>query len=345
MEALNITRKEVAKAAGVSEATVSRVLNNVGPIAEKTRQKVLQAAKQLNYHPSAIAQRFARQKSGNIGVILPYVPKVHLFSTYYFSEILSGIGEAVKKHGYDLLLLFRSPEEQLNYEIYFQTQKIDACIILGAKDDVNERTALDKLKKADYPFCLVNQQFEDAEFHGIDADHIQGSYDVVKHLIAQGAQRIAFVNGPLHYSNSRDRLSGYKKALHEEGIKLDSSILFEGNYSHKSGYAFAKDIADISNLDAVFASNDRMAIGLMQGLKELGIIAGQQIALAGYDNSDTSKLIDPQVTTVDVPFFEMGKSAVHNVIEQLAGKAIHPCYIKLGTELIVRASSTVVDDK
>src|SRR6187455_2583016 len=95
-----VTRKEVAELAGVSEATVSRVFNDVGPMKAETRRKVLQAARQLGYHPNAIASSFARRKSGNLGVVLPFVPKVHVFSTYYFSEILSGIGETVKEKNY-----------------------------------------------------------------------------------------------------------------------------------------------------------------------------------------------------------------------------------------------------
>ena len=118
----------------MSEATVSRVLNNVGPLKEETRERVLKAAAELGYVPSRLAQQFALKRSGNIGVILPFVPKVHLFSTYYFSEILSGIGEAAKGAGYDLLLIFQSPGEAKDYARQLQMKKIDACIILVSQD-------------------------------------------------------------------------------------------------------------------------------------------------------------------------------------------------------------------
>ncbi|MBW7460205.1 LacI family transcriptional regulator, partial [Paenibacillus sepulcri] len=155
-----IRRREVARLAGVSEATVSRVLNGVGPVKEDTRERVLAAARQLNYVPSALAQRFARSKSGNLGVILPLLPKVNLFSTYYFSEILSGIGVTAKERGYDLLLLFRKPDESRDYANLFRTQKVDGCIILGAQDVPGERAALAELQEGNYPFCLVNQRFD-----------------------------------------------------------------------------------------------------------------------------------------------------------------------------------------
>ncbi|MFD2615154.1 LacI family DNA-binding transcriptional regulator [Paenibacillus gansuensis] len=341
---LVINRKEVAKLAGVSEATVSRVLNNVGPIADRTRQRVLEAARQLNYHPSAIAQSFVKRKSGNIGVILPYVPKVHIFSTYYFSEILSGIGEQVKRNGYDLLLLFLTPEEELNYAQYFQKQKIDACIILGARDVPQERKALLELERGGYPFCLVNQRFEGCRYYGVDADHVTGSYEAVRHLAEQGAKDIAFVNGPMMYSNSADRLEGYRRALEEAGLPYRPERVFEGNYSRKSGYSLSASLTlQGSRPDAVFAANDRMAIGLLQGWKEKGLEAGRDIALAGYDDSDAAKLTGPPLTSVDVPFFEMGGRAVEHLIRQMQAHsesiAGEPFYEILPTRLMVRPSS------
>ncbi|WP_231891335.1 LacI family DNA-binding transcriptional regulator [Paenibacillus swuensis] len=326
---------------------MSRVLNSVGPIAEKTRDRVLAAAKELNYHPSALAKNFVKRKSGNIGVILPYVPKVHIFSTYYFSEILSGVGEAVKQHGYDLLLLFTTPQEGvMNYSLYFQTQKVDACIILGARDTLEEREALEDLERNGYPFCLVNQRFEGSNYNGVDADHVQGSYEAVQYLLQQGAREIGFVNGPTMYSNSRDRLQGYRKALDEAGVAFRTDLLYEGNYSRKSGEALARVIAEqVPRPDAVFAANDRMAIGLLQGWKAIGLEAGRDIALIGYDNSDTAKVTDPPLTSVDVPFFEMGRqavqllmdemSAVNELSEEHSKQRIH----LLPTKLVVRRSS------
>ena len=120
----------------------------------------MEAAQQLNYVPSALAQRFALRKSGNLGVILPMLPKVNLFSTYYFSEVLSGIGITAKQRGYDLLLLFREPDEPRDYANLFRTQKVDACIVLGAQDVPKERSALAELQEGSHPFCLVNQRFD-----------------------------------------------------------------------------------------------------------------------------------------------------------------------------------------
>lgn len=303
----------------MSEATVSRVFNNVGPMKEETRDRVLQAAEQVGYVPNALAQQLARKKSGNIGVILPFVPKVHLFSTYYFSEILSGIGEAANQFGYNLLLIFREPSDAKDYAMLFRTQKIDACIVLGARDVPEERAALEQLQAEGYPFCLVNQRFEGTGFMTVDADHTAGSREAVRHLIESGRRRIAFLNGPPEYSSSRDRLAGYQSALLERGIGYREELAFVGNYSRKSGYEQAARIGEgikSGDVDAVFAANDRMAIGLMQGLKELGIEPGERYALVGYDNSDGSRITSPALSTVEVPFYEMGRLAAEKLLKE-----------------------------
>lgn len=329
----------MAKLAGVSEATVSRVLNGVGPIKEETRRKVREAAEQLGYVPSSIARQFAKRKSGNIGVILPYVPKVHLFSTYYFSEILSGIGEAAGRLNNDLLLIFRDQRGPADYAKLFRMRKIDSCIILGAQNTEQERSALEELNAEEFAFCLVNQRFDEAGYLSVDADHQAGSYEAVRHLIAGGCRRIAMLNGPGLYSNSLDRYEGYRQALSEAGLEAAADRLFTGNYSSKSGYAAAPEIAvKVKNgeIDAIFAANDRMALGLMNGLRELGVKAGEDVALIGYDNSDGSKFVHPGLSTVEVPFFEMGQKAAELL---LADDGQQPANLVLPVSLIIRDSS------
>lgn len=351
-----VTRKAVAEMAGVSEATVSRVLNNVGPMREETKQKVLEAAEILGYYPNAIAQSFARRRSGNLGVILPYVPKVHIFSTYYFSEILNGIGEQVRELGYDMLLIFRKPGHENGYIDLFRSQKVDACILLGTTDTPEERKALKALEEAGHPFCLVNQHFEGEHFLEVDADHEQGAYEAVKHLLEEGYRKIAFLNGPPEYSNSLDRLKGYVQAMTEAGLfNPDKSIteavppewMNTGNYSRTSGYeAASRFFCNKDHIEAVFAANDRMAIGLMQGFRDLGVLPGKDIAIAGYDDSDGARITDPPLTSVEVPFYQMGMMAAKLLLSdfdsedsEVDGASDHPQQIQLGTKLIVRSSS------
>lgn len=336
-----VTRKEVADLAGVSEATVSRVFSDSELVRPETREKVLSAAQTLNYYPNAIAQRFARNTSGNIGVILPHVPKVHIFSTYYFSEILSGIGEIVRLAGKDLLLIFRSPFEPMDYTELHLSNKIDASIILGSLDSPDERKMLRKMSELKLPFSLVNQHFEGEAFTEVDADHVHGSCMAVRHLIDQGCSRIAFINGPLAYSNSSERLMGYTKALAGAGFSADPVRMYEGNYSRTSGLRIAERIAEQRHeIDAVFAANDRMALGLMQGLRAHGVRPGIDLPIVGYDDSDASRLTDPPLTSVHVPFYDMGRLAAEAVLRLSAPNAAYvPFRERVKTSLVVRSSS------
>ncbi|WP_116188932.1 LacI family DNA-binding transcriptional regulator [Paenibacillus taihuensis] len=338
-------RRKVAELAGVSEATVSRVLSGADNVKEETARRVIEAANKLGYVPNALAQRFALRKSGNLGVILPMLPKVNLFSTYYFSEVLSGIGMTAKQRGYDLLLLFREPHEPRDYASLFRTQKIDGCIILGAQDIPSERAALQELRDGEYPFCLVNQRFEGEAFCTVDADQRMGSYHAGKHLVKQGYRRIGFLNGPAEYSNSLDRLKGYQQALKEAGLPYNPEHVLVGNYSRKSGYGLAEAVAKLvesGEVDAVIAANDRMAIGLMQGLKELGIRIGEHLALVGCDDSDVSRMTEPPLTSIRVPFYEVGCEAASRLLDAMTeNEPPAPFEIKLPVKLIERASSQV----
>ncbi len=327
---------------------MSRVLNNVGPIKEETKERVLAAALKLGYTPSSLAQSFARRRSGNLGVVMPYLPKARLFSTYYFSEILSGIGSKAREEGYDLLMLFRNAEEPMDYNELFKMRKIDACIVLGAKEEPGELASLRRLKEEDHPFCLINQHFAGEAFHEVDADHVEGSWQAAKHLLEQGFTRIAFLNGPESYSNSRDRLTGYTRALAEVNLSVDSSLLFEGNFSRKSGIIAAKEMLPLLNeIDAIMAANDRMAIGLQQGLQELGIPRDRLPAIVGYDDSEAAELTTPALSSVRVPFYELGELAAAQIIELLGNNLAEvpapAVQIKLPTELVIRASSKSIN--
>lgn len=336
------TRKEVAELAGVSEATVSRVLNGVGPIKESTRARVLEAAERLGYQLNAIASSFARGKSGNIGVVVPHVPKVRLFSTYYFSEILSGIGEAARASGQGLLLLHRTPGEPFDYVSLFATQRIDACLVLGASSEPGEREAVERLAERQLPFCVVDQRFDDPRIPSVCADHAAGSYAAAAHLFERGCRRIGFLNGSPAYSNSADRAEGFRSALREAGLSPKEAPTFEGNYSRTSGYRAAEAVdRQLDRLDGLVCANDRMAIGLIQGLRERGRRVPEELAIVGCDNSDAAGWFDPPLTTVDVPFYEMGKLAAERLMNLLKEETADRGIVRevLRTSLVVRQST------
>ncbi|MBE3555076.1 MAG: LacI family DNA-binding transcriptional regulator [Thermicanus sp.] len=338
-----ITRKEVAKRAGVSEATVSRVFTNHPSVKKETKEKVLRVAEELGYTPNALAQSVARRRSMNIGVVVPYVPKVHIFSHDYFSEIISGIGEVAQEHGYDLVLFHRHLHQDMDYRRYYMNKKVDGTILLGTR--MEEQEALADLYRHDLPFVLISNMLEMAPQYSILADHQRGSYEAMRHLVRLGHRRIAFLNGPDSYMDSIYRRKGVEQAREEWNLR--GLLYFQGDFSRTSGLRFADLFVQLDpRPTAVFAANDRMAIGFMQGLKQHGVFPGLEVAIVGYDNSQIAQFSDPSLTTVHVPHFEMGKMAVEVLIRQLDEKKIHGPHI-LPTELIVRESSTQfeVDEK
>jgi LacI family transcriptional regulator len=336
------SRKEVAELAGVSEATVSRVLNGVGPVREETRRRVLEAARQLNYQIHALAASFARGRSGNLGVVLPHVPKVRLFSTYYFSEMLGGIGEAARERGMGLLLLYRSPGEAYDYVPLFRSVRIDACIVLGASSLPEEETGIRAMAEEGLPFCLIDHRSADGRASSVGAAHEEGSRRAVEHLLENGYRKIGFLNGSPWYSPSREREAGYTRALREAGLEPDPKRMFSGNYSRTSGRRAAEAVCErLRDLDAMFVANDRMAIGLMQALRERGVRVPDDLAIVGCDDSDAAAMVDPPLTSVRVPFGEMGRTAAERLLDRLPDwrgpeSVFHET---LPTELVVRESS------
>lgn len=334
-----VNRNDVARRAGVSGATVSRAFNNPESVGENTREKVMKAAVELDYHPNLIASNFVKGVSGNIGVIIPQIPNVHIFSVYYFSELLSGIGESLEEQGYNLMLFFcRTREDGRNdYSGYFKSGKVDGCIFLGTRR--NDEGLL-HIKEAGYELCLVNNYIEDSEISYIDVDNIDGSYAAVKHLIGLGHRRIAILNGPDTFTNSLDRLAGYKKALEESDIPLDEELIFRGNYGKKSGYNLSNQILSLKRVPtAIFCGNDRMAAGLIQGLNEKDLKIPRDISVVGYDDSDISTIVQPALTTVHIPFYEMGKSCVNEFVSQVKGNKSTGFRVLIKPELIIRGSA------
>ncbi|UUZ90323.1 substrate-binding domain-containing protein [Paenibacillus sp. P25] len=215
-----------------------------------------------------------------------------------------------------------------------------------------ERAELKKLEAAGHPFCLVNQHFEGERFCEVDADHEAGDYEAVTHLLDQGFRQIAFLNGSPQYSNSGDRLKGYLRGMEQAGViradaggraEVPPHLYYEGNYSRTSGIRAAAALRPhLDRVDAVFVANDRMATGLMQGLREFGVRPGRDVAVVGYDDSDTARVTDPPLTSVAVPFYEMGKLAAEKPLQRIAasdGEAEEGFQIRLKTELVVRQSS------
>ena len=239
----------------------------------------------------------------------------------------------------NLLMVFQDPSQRRDYTKLFRSKKIDSCIILGSTDNEEEREALQELTDHNFPFVIINQRFAEQAYRFVDGDHEYGSYLAVTHLIEQGSKKVALLNGPKQYSNSIDRYKGYMRALNEHNLQLNDQWLLEGNYSRKSGLSAAVQLASMikaGTIDSIFAANDRMAIGAMEGLAAHQLEAGKHYKIIGYDNSDGAHIVTPKLSSISVPFYDMGVKAAMMLLDE---EHQHDTHGIVPVSLVIRQSS------
>ncbi|MBE3596716.1 MAG: LacI family DNA-binding transcriptional regulator [Hydrogenibacillus sp.] len=331
------TRKDVAHLARVSEATVSRVFSDHPSVKPETKRRVLQAAQELGYAPHALARAVARKRSQNIGVVLPYLPDRPLFSYDYVADILNGIALTVRNRGYDLVLFQRPIHEHGTLQRFFDSKKIDGAIFLGLTQ--YDHQALLDLQSAEQYFVMIGYRSPELMHLAINADHFKGSFQAVAHLIAQGHRRIALINGERYYSDSTLREEGVRAACSAYDF-MDCTV-YHGSYDQRWGAEFVDIYLALSpRPTAVLAANDLIAFGFMQALKSRGIRPGLDVAIVGYDDSHIAELLDPPLSSVRVPHFEMGLRAAEELINNIErGTVGHAALPPVDVELVVRASS------
>lgn len=313
-----VTLKDIAKKAGVSITTVSRVINNkdsIIPIKEDTKNRVLEIAADLNYRPNINARSLSTKKSYNLGLILDYLDP-------YFSDIVNSIEKSSREKNYNLILSMlndKSFEEIINNLLY--QSSIEGILIGGTKKLIKKNKIFNKLKKLNVPIVLIAHYFNDIP--SINIDDFKGGYLAAEHLVELGHQRIAIITGP-DYKNrkdSRQRLMGYKKALTDNSIELKKEYIYEGNYSYHSGYQNMKKILSRPELpSAVFASEDQMALGALKAAYEMKVKIPQDISLIGFDNIIQSRYSTPSLTTISQPKREMGRSAINLLVDLIENK-------------------------
>ncbi|TDO84362.1 LacI family transcriptional regulator [Halanaerobium saccharolyticum] len=306
------TLKDIAKKAGVSITTVSRVINNkdsVIPIKDDTKNKVLEIAAELNYRPNINARSLSTKKSYNLGLILDYLDP-------YFSDIVNSIEKSSREKNYNLILSMlnnKSFEEIINNLLY--QSSIEGILIGGTKKLIKKNRIFNKLKKLNVPIVLIAHYFNDIP--SINIDDFRGGYLAAEHLIELGHQKIAIITGP-DYENRKDsqqRLMGYKKAITENSIELREDYILEGNYSYHSGYQNMKKLLGNRELPtAVFAAEDQMALGALKAAYELGVRIPEDISLIGFDNIIQSRYSTPSLTTISQPRREMGRAAINLLV-------------------------------
>ena len=328
---MKMTIKEIAELAGVSTATVSKILNGKDKdISEATRKNVLDIVEREGYIPNGIAKSLRIKNTKTIGIIMPDVMNL------FFSELARGVEDAAEKKGYSVILC-NSDNKESKEEKYIQIlqEKMVDGIILTASENSVKRS----LRRRKIPMVLLDRDISTDEKVGrITVDNEEGTYNATKLLIEKGCKNIGFISSNKSTKSSAQRLQGYENAILESKINFDKNKIFLQNYTIETGYKGTVSLLEKTNIDGICCGNDLIAIGAIKALKERGIKIPQDVKVIGFDDISISKYMDPPLTTIRQPIYEMGEEAVGMLIDVINNKEMEMSKV-LKTELIVRETT------
>ncbi|MBC7333315.1 MAG: LacI family DNA-binding transcriptional regulator [Actinobacteria bacterium] len=334
---MKVNIKVVAEKAGVSTATVSRVLRNYSGVREKTRKKVLKAISDLNYEVNAVARSLRQRKTYTIGVVVGNV------LSQFYSIVAKSVEDVAHKYGYSTILCNGddNPEKELRYLKVLKASRVDGIILTPTGKNANY---VNWLIRTDTKVVLLDRLIDGVKCDAVLVDNENGAYKAVKHLIDQGYRRIGIINGYVDRTTGRGRFNGYLRALKEANIPVDESLIKFGNFKKRSGIELAKELLDRPDRpDALFVTNIDMTLGAIITIKEIGLKIPQDIGVVGFDDSEWALILDPPLTVVSQPVYSLASTAAEMLIKKINGEhqveASSPLVVTLGTELIVRGST------
>jgi LacI family transcriptional regulator len=326
------TIKEVAHHAGVSIATVSRVLNNVGPVDARTRERVRVSARELRYVPNAAGRSLSRRKTEGIGLLLP-----DLFGEF-FSEVIRGSDQTAQLSHYHLVVSSsHNSKKEIHAAMNMMRGRVDGLVIMSPHIDA---VTLKENLPQTLPVVLLNCYVESTDFDSLTIDNFNGAHAMTTHLLSHGHTRIAIIKGTERNRDATERLRGYAEALREHGMSADDCLQAPGDFSESGGYEAAMRLLALPNRPtAIFASNDSMAIGALSALRDAGIQVPEEMALVGFDDVPIARYLTPALTSVGVGIHNLGVRAIETVLHAVGHQNAHQKQqIVLATSLSLRES-------
>lgn len=329
-----VNMQKIAALAGVSIATVSRALNNSGPVKEATRARILQLAGQYQYKPNPIARSLSTKKTDTIGLILPEM------ADEFFMDIIRGIDEeAYRANRFLLVSSFHTQRDIAGTLLEFMgSGRVDGVILMAPE---GQNGLIETLRRSRRPVVLLNPPGDADEFVYFKINNFQGAFAIVEHLFGHGYRRIGMITGPEDNIDADERLHGCLEAGRQCGQPIAPSFIIPGDFSARSGYyAFMRLMSQMERPEAIFAANDMMAMGAYQAARSLNLRIPQDIALAGFDDIFLSQLLTPRLTTVHVPIVELGSKAVRYLLQMINGEVdpAAPCHEELTAGLVIGGS-------
>lgn len=336
---MGTTIKDVAREAGVSPSTVSRVIAGSKKISPETTERVKQAMRKLKYYPNVHARNLVTNSTDTVGLVLSRQAQ-EAFSNPFFPEVLRGITSVSQPEGFKLLFFSGSDHHQEEEEALslYREKRVAGLILLASR--VNDHL-IARLRDEQCPFVLVGRVEDDNDIYWVNNDNVQASKNAVDYLLKLKHTRIGMLTGPLIYTVSQDRLQGYYDSLRKKGIEPSPEMVQEVEFTEEGGYEGLKALLrKNSGITAVFAADDTLAIGAMRAAKELDLRIPDDLSIVGFNDDLFAGYVDPPLTTVRIPIFELGRKAMEMLSGLIKGKAVQEKHVVLSNNLIIRKSCT-----
>ena len=327
------TIRDVARAAHVSVATVSRALNDSGPVHDETRRRVREAAQHLRFTPHGAARSLTTSRTSTLGVLLP-----DLYGEF-FSEVIRGLDRGAQRAGYQLLLSSaRNARDEVHGAFRAMYGRVDGLILMAPDGELAEMFAQ---RRDGTPIVFINSPVTAGDARLLTIDNHGGAYQMVRHMLDHGHERVAIIKGAERNHDAAERLRGYRDALDERGVPRDAPWELPGDFSEAAGHRAARAVLKLRpRPSAIFAANDAMAIGALSALREEGVAVPDDVAVAGFDDIPMARYVAPPLSSVHVPIAQLGERAMDLLLSAIADPATGaPRRVVLPTTLVIRKSS------
>jgi LacI family transcriptional regulator len=328
------TIRDVAKRAGVAPITVSRVVNSSGYVSQETRERVEAAVTELGYVPNTLARSLRFKKTNTLALVLPDI------TNPFWTTVARGVEDAASDRGFNVILCNtdESEAEEGKYLTVLLQKQIDGVVLAPARSTAEP---VELIQKQRVPVVVIDRQVPHAQVDVVRCDSIKGAYQLVRHLLSLGHGRIAMLAGPPDVSTAVDRVAGYHQALAETGLEAQAELVRYGEFTQASGYDMAQQALTCRpRPTALFAANNFIAIGALRALRDAGVRVPADMTLVAFDDLPPAFVIDPFLTVVAQPAYQMGHKATELLLARLSGQApAEYQHLLLPTEMIVRRSS------
>jgi len=328
----SVTIFDVAKEAGVSYSTVSRVANNYEYVRPSTRKKVEEAMQKLGYVANLKARSLAGGRSQVVGLL------VYDLESSYQVEIVRGIDAELSSSDYDLMLstTHERPVKESAYVDRLTRGLADGLLIVLPH---SPQGYIDRLVEQEFPFVLIDYRDDQHAVSTVTVSNRQGAYDATQYLLELGHRRIGFIMGRLHQSSASERFNGYLAALNDYGVAVHDELVRQGDFLEQTGYMCGVELLSLPERPtAILASSDAMAFGVMQAAQEAGLNIPEDLSLVGFDDIPEASYVRPALTTVRQPLNEMGRVGSRILMQHIEDPGLEPQHVQLKTELIIRGS-------